>query len=102
MKRHIRIGTLVSLNDPEAALKKIGIHLKYGFESFSLTFWQKIGLVDLAEAARRVRALTDPAGVPISSLSIFGNPLTGTGDNKGALSGWERLIDAAASSARTW
>jgi sugar phosphate isomerase/epimerase len=95
MKGHIRIGTLVGLNDVEDALKKLTLHIKYGFESFSLTFWQTTGTVDLAAAAKKVRALTDPAGVGISSISIFGNPLTGHGDNKDTLASWERCIDNA-------
>jgi len=95
MKGHIKIGALVSLNDPEEALKRIKLHIKYGFETLSLTFWQTTGKVDLAEAAKRIRALTEPAGVGISSVSIFGNPLTGTGSNSDSLASWERLIDAA-------
>ncbi len=40
MKGHIKIGALVSLNDPEEAKKRIKLHIKYGFETLSLTFWR--------------------------------------------------------------
>ena len=60
MKGHIKIGALVGLNDVEDALGKIKLHVKYAFESLSFTIWQTTGAADLAEAARKVRALTDP------------------------------------------
>jgi len=49
--------------------------LPHGFESFSLTMWAKIGDVDLKETAKQVvDAIGDKA--IISSLGMFGNPLT--------------------------
>lgn len=93
--KKIRIGTLVSMNDPEEGLRRLDVFLKYGFESFSLTFWKSLGEVDLAALARRVREKLDPAKVSVSCLSIFGNPLAGDAGASDAISGWERLIDAA-------
>ncbi len=90
--KQIRIGTLVSGGD---ALRVIPQLLPHGFESFALTFWQTTGDTDLGELAQRLREILEPAGVIVSALSIFGNPLTGTGRNSDTLASWERLIDAA-------
>ena len=90
--KQIKIGTLVGGGD---ALRVIPQIMDYGFETFSLTFWQTTGGQDLAELAKKVRALTDPKDIAISSLSVFGNPLTGTGKNEDTLASWERAIDNA-------
>ena len=90
--KQIKIGTLVGGGD---ALRVIPQIMDYGFETFSLTFWQTTGGQDLAELAKKVRALTDPKDIAISSLSVFGNPLTGTGANADTLASWERAIDNA-------
>lgn len=92
MGHDIRIGTLVGGGDAVRVLPQI---IPYGFESFGLNFWQTTGDVDLAETAKRVREIVDEHGIIISSLGIFGNPLTGTGNNADTLASWERLIDAA-------
>lgn len=89
---NIRIGTLVGGGDAARVIPQIAPH---GFESYSLTFWQTTGDTDLAETAKRVRALADEHGFVVSTLGIFGNPLTGTGDNADTLASWERLIDHA-------
>jgi sugar phosphate isomerase/epimerase len=94
MKR-IRIGTLVSMNDPDAGIGRMRTFLEHGFESFALTFWETTGKVDLAAAARRTRELLDPLGVPVSCLSVFGNPLQPVGAHADSRASWERLIDAA-------
>ncbi len=88
----IRIGTLVGGTDAVRVIPQI---IGHGFESFSLTFWQSTGDTDLSDLSDRVRALTDPQGAVISSLSVFGNPLTGTGGNADTLASWERAIDNA-------
>ena len=89
---NIRIGTLVS---GQNAAKHIPQLLPLGFESFAITFWQTTGGVNLVELAKQVKELTDGSGTVISALSIFGNPLTGEGDNADTLASWERLIDHA-------
>ncbi|MBB3109758.1 sugar phosphate isomerase/epimerase [Paenibacillus phyllosphaerae] len=88
----LRIGTLVGGGDAVRVIPQI---VKHGFESFSLTFWQTTGSTDLVETAKRVRELQDEYGFIISTLGIFGNPLTGAGDNADTLASWERLIDHA-------
>ncbi|WP_020431639.1 TIM barrel protein, partial [Paenibacillus riograndensis] len=92
MHDSLRIGTLVGAPDAVRVIPQI---VKHGFESFSLTFWQTTGATDLAETAARVRELAAEHDFIISSVGIFGNPLTGTGDNADALASWERLIDHA-------
>ncbi|TYP76614.1 sugar phosphate isomerase/epimerase family protein [Paenibacillus methanolicus] len=92
MTNQLRIGTLVGGGDAVRVIPQIASH---GFESFSLTFWQTTGTTDLAETAKRVRELQDEYGFIISTVGIFGNPLTGAGDNKDTLASWERLIDHA-------
>ncbi|GMK37873.1 sugar phosphate isomerase [Paenibacillus sp. CCS19] len=92
MSNLLRIGTLVGGGDAVRVIPQIVGH---GFESFSLTFWQTTGSVDLKETAARVRELADKHNFVISTLGIFGNPLTGSGDNADTLASWERLIDHA-------
>ena len=70
-QEQIRIGTLVNGKiNVEEYIRQI---LPYGFESFSIMFWQTLGNVNLAEMARRVRGVLGDTGVVISSLSIFGS-----------------------------
>lgn len=91
--KQIRIGTLVGGGTAPQVIPQI---LPHGFESFSLTFWQTTGDTNLSDIASRVKEITEEHGVIISSLSIFGNPLTGAGNNADTLASWERLIDHAA------
>lgn len=88
----LRIGTLVGGQDAVRVIPQI---LSHGFESFSLTFWQTTGGIDLAELAKQVREIVDEQEVVISSIGVFGNPLTGEGDNADTLASWERAIDHA-------
>lgn len=88
----MRIGTLIGANDAVRVIPQI---VGLGFESFSLNFWQTTGSMDLAETAKQVREILSRHDAVISTIGIFGNPLTGTGDNRDTLASWERLIDAA-------
>src|SRR5690242_2806640 len=88
----LRIGTLVGGSDAVRVIPQIG---KHGFESYSLTFWQTTGEIDLKETAKRVTEIVAELGAVISTVGIFGNPLTGAGDNRDTLAIWERLIDHA-------
>lgn len=88
----LRIGTLVSGGDAASHIPQI---LPYGFESFSITFWQTTGDVDLKELARKVKGELEGKDAIISCISVFGNPLTGHGSNADTLASWERLIDNA-------
>ncbi|WP_405155542.1 sugar phosphate isomerase/epimerase family protein [Paenibacillus sp. FSL K6-0108] len=92
MNNPLRIGTLVGGHDAVRIIPQI---MKHGFESFNLTFWQTTGDLDLAETAKRVREIVDEQGIVISAVSVFGNPLTGAGDNADTLASWERVIDHA-------
>ncbi|NMO95035.1 sugar phosphate isomerase/epimerase family protein [Paenibacillus lemnae] len=92
MNHEIRIGTLVGAPNAARVIPQI---LPHGFESFNLTFWQTTGDLDLPETAKTIREVTDEHGAVISSLSIFGNPLTGAGDSADTLASWERAIDHA-------
>lgn len=89
---NLQIGTLVKGETAEKVIPQI---LPHGFESFSITFWQTTGDVDLKELAKKVKEVLADKEAVISTLTIFGNPLTGTGDNEDSLGSWERLIDVA-------
>ncbi len=88
----LRIGTLV---DGKDAVRVIPQLIPYGFESFSITFWQTTRGIDLEDMAKKVRDVLAEHDVIISCLSLFGNPLMGEGKNADALASWERLIDNA-------
>lgn len=89
----IRIGTLVSgAGDPAGYIKQL---LPHGFESFSLTFWQTLGSVDLKRLAGRVNETLSGSGAVISSVAVFGNPLEREETDLETLKGWEALIDNA-------
>lgn len=88
----IRIGTLVNGTEAVRVLPQM---IPHGFESFSLTFWQSTQQMDLSELAKQAKEALADQDIVISSLSIFGNPLTGEGDNRDTLASWERLIDQA-------
>jgi sugar phosphate isomerase/epimerase len=88
----IRIGTLIGGGDAVRIIPQI---TKYGFESFTLTFWQTTGDINLPELAKQVKDVLAGQDIVISAVSIFGNPLTGEGSNADTLASWERLIDHA-------
>ena len=93
VKEQIRIGTLV--NGKINVAEYIRQILPHGFESFSITFWQTLGDVNLPELAKRVREALGDTGAVISSLSIFGNPLEQGETDLETLRGWQQLIDHA-------
>lgn len=90
----IQIGTLVGGNgaDPAGYIRQI---LPHGFESFSITFWQTIGGVDLKALAARVKDVIGDQAI-ISSLGVFGNPLGETELDQDTRRSWEQAIDQAA------
>ncbi|MDQ0900491.1 MULTISPECIES: sugar phosphate isomerase/epimerase [unclassified Paenibacillus] len=92
MNKKLRVGTLVGGGDAVRIIPQIA---KHGFESYSLSFWQTTGNIDLKETAKRVADIVAEHDAVISTIGVFGNPLTGTGDNKDTLASWERLIDHA-------
>ncbi|MGQ9683833.1 MAG: sugar phosphate isomerase/epimerase family protein [Anaerolineae bacterium] len=88
----IRLGTLIRGPKAPALIRYL---LPHGFESFSITFWQTLGGVDLPRLADQVRAELEGSGAIISSLGIYGNPLETTPTDVETLRGWEALIDHA-------
>jgi sugar phosphate isomerase/epimerase len=95
MQKHsdIRIGTLASAGkDTANYLQQI---IPHGFESFSLTFWQTIGDIDIKRLADEVKAVIGGRDIVISSLGMFGNPLESGEKDVQTLKGWETLIDNA-------
>ncbi|HOK05113.1 MAG TPA: sugar phosphate isomerase/epimerase [Victivallales bacterium] len=93
-KEKIKIGTLVSANqkDPAEYIRQIMIH---GFESFSITFWQKIGDKNLKKLADEIKKVLDGTGIVISSIGIFGNPLETSEIDKQTAKDWAKIIDNA-------
>jgi len=94
VNQDIRIGTLVRGNQPDPAgyIRQI---LPYGFESFSLMFWETLGDVNLAELAGQVKEALGDSGAVISSLGIFGNPLEAQPKDLETRRAWELCIDHA-------
>lgn len=89
----IRIGTLVGGGEGTAGyIKQI---LQYGFESFSITFWETIGNTDLEVLAREVRQALEGSAAVISSVSVYGNPLMDDQKAQSTRDGWQKLIKAA-------
>jgi sugar phosphate isomerase/epimerase len=91
--KDIRIGTLVSAGakSPEY-IRQIK---EYGFESFSITFWQTLGGVNLKDLAQGVKEAIGDSDIVISSLGIFGNPLEADSKDLETVRGWKALIDHA-------
>ncbi|MCL2708140.1 MAG: sugar phosphate isomerase/epimerase [Defluviitaleaceae bacterium] len=88
----IKIGTLIGPSDAKEKLKKL---VDLGFESFSMTFWEKVGDNDLEAIAKDVVKTLEGTDCVVSSLSVFGNPLVDNDRGAQARESWERCIDAA-------
>jgi sugar phosphate isomerase/epimerase len=88
----IKIGTLISAGNVKKVMPKL---IPYGFETFSITFWETTEGHDLEVLAKDVHKILETTNCTISSLSIFGNPLLDTEKGKSARDGWEKLINAA-------
>jgi sugar phosphate isomerase/epimerase len=83
----IRIGTLAPMDRGANYLRQI---LPHGFESFELTLWRFIGSVNLDELARECRDAVGDQAI-ISSVGIYGNPLT----DEQTAKDWEEVIKSA-------
>lgn len=68
----IRIGTLVPLKESVSYIPQIHGH---GFESYQLNSWAELPFTNFDEHAAQVRDIIGDQAV-ISSLGMFGNPLT--------------------------
>ncbi len=89
----IRIGTMV--NAGPGAADYIRQILPYGFESFSISFWQTLGDTNLKRLAEQIREALGDSGAVISSVSCFGNPLGTEPMDDLTRQGWRKLIDNA-------
>ncbi len=83
----IRIGTLAGMDKGAAYLKQI---IPHGFESFSMTFWEKIGDINVEKTAKEAREVCGDKAI-ISSIGMFGNPL----QNENTAKDFARCIDNA-------
>lgn len=89
----IRVGTLVGGGSSTAEyIRQI---LPYGFESFSITFWQSTEGIDWKQMAKEVNEVLDGSDAVVSSLGVFGNPLESGPNDKSTLRAWEEAIDNA-------
>jgi len=88
----IKIGTLVSSGNVKKVIPKL---IPYGFETFSITFWETVGNIDLELMAKEVKDLLAGTNCTISCLSIFGNPLLDNKKGMETIKSWERFINAA-------
>ncbi len=89
----IRIGTLVNAGmDSPDYIRQI---LPYGFESFSLTFWQTTKGIKWQKLADEVNAALDGSGAIISSLGVFGNPMEKEEQDKESLRSFRDAINHA-------
>jgi sugar phosphate isomerase/epimerase len=89
----IRIGTLVS--GSEHGANYIRQIRPYGFESFSITFWQTLQGADLEKLAREANEALAGSGAVISCIGVFGNPLGDRPIDAESRDAWTKLIDAA-------
>lgn len=83
----IRLGTIVRAPDGAPYIRQI---LPHGFESFQIMFWERIGDISLERLASEVLEACDGRAT-ISSLGMFGNPLT----SEEAARDFGRCIEAA-------
>ena len=88
----IKIGTLVGGGGAKKVIPRL---LPYGFESFSLTFWESIHDCDLGQLAEDAKAVLAGTDARISCVGIYGNPLLDTEKGLAARDSWEKLIKAA-------
>jgi len=85
----ITIGTLVSAGNVNKVMPKL---IPYGFETFSITFWESIEGFCLKQLADDVKRVLDGTNIKISCLSLFGNPLADNETGEKGRKSWEELI----------
>jgi sugar phosphate isomerase/epimerase len=88
----IGIGTLISAGNVKKVMPKL---IPYGFETFSITFWETTGDLDLEILAKDVHKILEGTDCAISCLSIFGNPLLDTERGYTTRNSFEKLINSA-------
>ncbi|MGD9941406.1 MAG: sugar phosphate isomerase/epimerase family protein [Clostridia bacterium] len=88
------IGTLVKGDEnPELAIRQLA---GQGFESFSIMYWGHVS-GDLAATASTVCQAASETGTIVSSVSVYGNPLSGDEAGIATQAGIIALIDQAGS-----
>ena len=88
----IKIGTLIGAENVNKIMPKL---IPYGFETFSITFWETIGDWDLEKLAQDVKKILQGSNCRVSCLSVFSNPLLDTDKSADARRSWENLIKTA-------
>jgi sugar phosphate isomerase/epimerase len=88
----IKIGTLISAGNVKKVMPKL---IPYGFETFSIMFWEEIRDNDLEVLAKDVHKILEGTNCTISCLSFFGNPLVDTENGFSTRNSWEKLISDA-------
>jgi len=88
----IKIGTLLSADNAKEVMPKL---IPYGFETFSITFWETAEKFNLEQLAKEINEILKGTDCKISCLSIFGNPLMDTPEGLASKKSWEMLIEAA-------
>jgi sugar phosphate isomerase/epimerase len=81
----IAIGALVAAAD--LTKERLELLTRLGFESISISFWETLGTTDLG----RLSDMIQEAGIPVTALSIWGNPL----EVDSTYRGWKQLIAAS-------
>lgn len=89
MKRTITIGA--TLAAAEATAPNLRLLKEMGFEDLDLFFWERMDGADLPLLADRAAE----AGLRVSCLSIFGNPLLDNEKGRTVASCWRRLASEA-------
>jgi len=88
----IKIGTLISAGNVEKVMPKL---IPYGFETFSITFWQTTGDCDLKVFADKIKKILEGTNCTISSICVFGNPLMDNEMGLATRNSFDKLINAA-------
>ena len=93
--KKIPIGTLVKgLDDPAVVIDRLS---PYGFECFSIMFWQSMEDADLFEMVDEVLEVTERTETTISSLAVYGNVLDDSEVGRRTLQDLSSLIEMAPS-----
>ena len=88
----IRIGTIANGGGAPNFIRQT---LPHGFESYSVMFWATLGGAKLPELAKQCHEALAGSKAVVSSLGMFGNPLTDDKDGKEVVDGFHACIDAA-------
>ena len=88
----IKIGTLVGAGNAKKMIPRL---IPYGFETFSLTFWETTGGMDLERLAEDVNEALAGSDCRISGVGVYGNPLVDSEKGLAARDSWAQLIKAA-------